>query len=174
MEMASSDACVDVFRHGEHTRFVVDLVPVRSHTTTGSDRLVASVGSQPDGDRAFGRHTRPDPESYEHRNVLASHPPSGHSAAGSVSSWRCVRYRFGGIGQLTTSAIAPVTSPASPPRIKQGIPSSKTANHAVCQWATRPTTSPTMPPTSPAMRALVTGHLRDLELLSLGDRSSTP
>ena len=32
-----------------------------------------------DGDRAFGRHTRPDPERYEIRNVLASHPPSGHS-----------------------------------------------------------------------------------------------
>ena len=34
-----------------------------------------------DGDRAFGRHTRPDPERYEHRNVLASHPPSGQSGA---------------------------------------------------------------------------------------------
>jgi hypothetical protein len=30
-----------------------------------------------DGDRAFERHTRPDPERYEYRNVIASHPPSG-------------------------------------------------------------------------------------------------
>jgi len=30
-----------------------------------------------DGDRAFERHTRPDPERYENRNVLASHPLSG-------------------------------------------------------------------------------------------------
>lgn len=32
------------------------------------------------GDRAFERHTRPDPERYEHRNVLASDPLSGQYA----------------------------------------------------------------------------------------------
>jgi hypothetical protein len=55
-----------------------------------------------DGDRAFGRHTWPDHERYEYRNVLASHPPSGHSALVANRSkyaegdWFAVPLRDGG------------------------------------------------------------------------------
>jgi hypothetical protein len=80
----------------------VDAVPLTSHTATGSGRTVASFGSQPHGGRAFERHTRPDPRRYESRNVLASHPPSGHSARvdrdGLPVGWTLDRVRE--VGQL--------------------------------------------------------------------------
>ena len=42
--------------------------------------MVGSFGSQPHGDRALERHTRPDPRRYESTQRLAFHPPSGHYA----------------------------------------------------------------------------------------------
>jgi hypothetical protein len=60
--------------------------------------------------------------------------------------------------RLAASAIAPLTSPTSPPRIDEGVPSSKTANQAVAGWTRRPTTSPTTPPTKPAETAPLATH----------------
>jgi putative acetyltransferase len=57
-------------------------------------------------DRAFERHTRPDPERYEYRNVLASDPLSGHSACVShtVNVRTMRRDEFGTIRDLSIAA----------------------------------------------------------------------
>ena len=53
--------------------------------------MVGSFGSQPHGDRAFERHTRPDPQRYESPQRLAFHPPSGHYAPVRVRGVRFLR-----------------------------------------------------------------------------------
>jgi hypothetical protein len=60
----------------------------------------------------------------------------------------------------TAYAIAPVVSPKNPPRIDAGIPSSKTAKHAVAGCTRRPTTRPTVPPTTVAETAPIVAHRR--------------
>src|SRR5580692_5777871 len=60
----------------------------------------------------------------------------------------------------TAYAITPLARPTTPPRIDAGTPSSKTANHAVPGWTTRPTMRPTTPPTSAALTAPTDAHVR--------------
>lgn len=53
----------------------------------------------------------------------------------------------------------PAHSPATPPTIAAGTPTSNTANQAVCGFASRPTSSPTMAPATPSTPAPIAAPL---------------
>src|SRR5215216_4282853 len=64
------------------------LMPFLLRATQRLDLAGRSLRSEVnlDGDRAFWRHTRPDPQRYETSQRLALKSPSGRSASGSTTT----------------------------------------------------------------------------------------
>ena len=73
---------------------MVDAVPLSSHTATGSGQAVASLESQPHGDRAFMRHTRPDPRRYGNPSTPCMKSSIRAICSGVGGRYRCPRFSF--------------------------------------------------------------------------------